>query len=131
MSKSEPNSAINIFDEPDVIRQKLASAVTATDAPEGQMPSGVSNLFNLLLEFGQKEDYNKFTRQYKEKTIKYSDLKEVLSKSIADYFAPIREKRAQLENKNFDLSILKKSTAKASAAAKATLKTVKEKIGLV
>ena len=132
MSKSEPGSYINIFDEPDEIRKKLSKAVTATDAPEGEMPQGVKNLFDLLLEFGKKEVYDTFAKQYQDGSIKYSELKAALADSIANYFEPMRHVRKQLDNQDKQIDkIIHEGAVKATSVALATLTEVRNKIGLI
>ena len=132
MSKSEPGSFINMFDEPEEIHKKLAKAVTATDAPAGQMPKGVANLFELLTHFGSPADHERLMKEYQGGTIKYSELKQVLGDAIANYFAPMRVKRAELE-KNPDqiIKIFTAGAKKAQIVAQATLAEVKQKIGLI
>lgn len=132
MSKSEAGSFIGMFDSPEEIHKKLAKAVTATDATGNEMPKGVANLFGLLTHFGNQTDHDRLMGEYKSGTIKYSELKKVLGDSIANYFAPMREKRAELEkNPDHILQVLKDGAEKASAKANQTLKEVKEKIGLL
>lgn len=132
MSKSEPGSYVNIFDEPDEIRKKLAKAVTATDAPEGEMPAGVKNLFDLLLEFGDQQVYADLSREYTARTIKYSDLKETLADALAKYFEPMRERRLELDTQTKQIQkIITDGAKKANATASETLSEVKEKIGLI
>jgi len=132
MSKSEPGSYINMFDTPDEIQKKLSRAVTATDAPEGEMPKGVKNLFDLLLEFGKQKSYDMFTKQYQDQTIKYSELKEALAQAIAQYFAPMREIKQQLDTQDKQIAkIIADGAAKASKIAQSTISQVKEKIGLI
>jgi tryptophanyl-tRNA synthetase len=132
MSKSDPGSFIGIFDEPEEIRKKLAKAVTATDAPEGQIPKGVKNLFNLFLELGQTDIHDDFTKQYQNGSIKYSELKAALADVIADYFAPMRERRKELDHEAGRIAqVLADGSASARAVASKTMKEVKEKIGLI
>jgi tryptophanyl-tRNA synthetase len=132
MSKSEPGSFINMFDTPEEIHKKLSKAVTATDAPEGQMPKGVKNLFDLLLEFGTQKSYDEFQKQYQDGSIKYSELKTNLADAIADYFEPMRTKRTELDNQEKQIDhIIKEGARKASAVATSTMTEVKERIGLI
>jgi tryptophanyl-tRNA synthetase len=132
MSKSDPGSFIGIFDEPDEIRKKLAKAVTATDAPEGSMPKGVANLFDLLLEFGDRHVYDRFQKEYNEGKIKYSELKETLADSIITYFTPAREKYRELETQDRQIEkIVQEGAQKAQTIAQTTLAEVRAKIGLV
>jgi tryptophanyl-tRNA synthetase len=132
MSKSDPGSFINIFDEPDEIRKKLSRAVTATDAPAGEMPKGVKNLFDLLLEFGTQEVYDNFSKQYNAGTIKYSELKESLADAIANYFQHMREIKQQLDAQEKQIDrIIADGAAKANKVAQSTITDVKAKIGLI
>jgi tryptophanyl-tRNA synthetase len=132
MSKSDPPSVLNIFDEPDETRKKLAKAVTATDAPEGEMPAGVRNLFDLLEQFGDKDDYKSFKHQYHDGTIRYADLKSNLAEAIIAHFAPMKAKRDQLLKNRKELQeIYEAGAAKAIKIAAATLAEVKEKVGLI
>src|SRR5258708_16570504 len=90
MSKSDPESTINIFDEPDMIKKKLAKAVTATDAPKGTVPKGVQNLFDLLELFGNPKLLQKFQKEYNDNTFNYSDLKTTLEDTFSENFSPFR-----------------------------------------
>jgi tryptophanyl-tRNA synthetase len=132
MSKSDPASVLNIFDDPDAIRKKLSKAVTATDAPENQMPDGVRNLFNLLEQFGGKDDYGRLKKDYHDGGIKYADLKKTLAEAVIEYFAPMKARRDELlSDKAQLLAIDKKGAEKAAALAEQTLSEIKTKIGLV
>jgi tryptophanyl-tRNA synthetase len=132
MSKSEPGSYIGIFDEPDVIQKKMAKAVTATDAPAGEIPRGVANLFELLGHFGSEELVGKYKKDYDNNTIKYSELKGELAEVIANYFAPMREKKKELEqNQTQVMKVLEEGAEKARKVANSTLGEVTKKIGLL
>jgi tryptophanyl-tRNA synthetase len=132
MSKSEPGSFINMFDSPEEIYKKLAKAVTATDAPEGQMPQGVANLFELLTHFGAQADHDRLMKEYQGGSIKYSELKQVLADAIATYFREMRDKKSELDqNQNKISQVIANGAEKASAVAGKTLAEVKEKIGLI
>ncbi len=131
MSKSEPNSFVGIFDEPEVIRKKLAKAVTATDS-SGDMPKSVKNLFDLLQQFGDKQVHDDFNKQYQQGTIKYSELKSALAESIIKYFEPFRTKREELSKNPKQLEkIIADGAKKANKVAQVTLEEVKTKIGLL
>lgn len=132
MSKSEPGSYIGIFEEPKIIQEKIAKAVTATDAPKGEMPKGVKNLFGLMEEFADKATYQKFTKEYENGTIQYVQLKKALAEAIISYFAPVREKKLELIKKTEEVQeIFKKGAEQASKIASQTLTEVKQKVGLI
>jgi tryptophanyl-tRNA synthetase len=132
MSKSlGADHCIFLFDEPEEIERKIKRAVTSTD-PGGEMSAGVKNLFLLLENFGSKKDYLKFKKEYDEKTIRYSDLKQVLAKSIADYFADFREARKKLlKNPAKIMKIFSSGAVKSRKLAQKTMKDVRKKTGLI
>jgi tryptophanyl-tRNA synthetase len=132
MSKSHgQKSYIGINDEPEVVRKKIKSAVTDTGTT-GKINPATENLFLLLKTFSTPEKIKYFKTAHRNKSIKYSELKEILAKDIADYFTPFRKKRAELkENPEYVKKVLLEGAQKASSIAKETMKEVKEKMGLV
>jgi len=130
MSKSIPGSAIYLTDSPDEIRAKVRKAVTATDAPAGVMPTGVANLFELFAEFGPADEVAKFQKQYKDGSIRYSELKDAVADHIAAYFAEFRLRRAELlKDPKYVAKIFASGAKRARARAQETMKLVYEKIG--
>jgi tryptophanyl-tRNA synthetase len=131
MSKSSgPAHYIAINDTPEIILAKLKKAVTGTGT-EGVVPPGAQNLLMLLSEFGSAKDVEYFTEQIKNKTIKYSELKEKLAKNIADYFTDFRVRYKELQAKpEYIKKVLKQGAKEAEKVAKKTLKEVKELIGV-
>jgi tryptophanyl-tRNA synthetase len=129
MSKSHgPKSYIGINDEPEVIQNKIKKAVSTTEYNKN-----IYNFYATLLEkFGSEKNKTYFVGQFKNKNIKFSELKEALAKDIADYFKSFRKKRAELkENPEYVKKVLSAGAQKASSIAQETMKEVKEKIGLV
>jgi tryptophanyl-tRNA synthetase len=132
MSKSEPESIIGMFDEPEVIKKRLAKAVTATDASAKEIPKGVANLFELLGHFGNQQLVGKYQQAYDNNTIKYSELKGELAEVIAKYFSPMRETKNKLsKNPEEVVKIFEVGAKKATKVAITTLTEVKKKIGLL
>jgi len=131
MSKSAgPNHYIGINDEPEVIHEKLKRAVTGIGTEE-KIPAGVQNLITLLEEFGTTKQVAHFKNQIKNKTIRYSELKENLAKDIANYFADFRKKRKALAQKPKEIEkILAQGAKSARKVAQKTLTEVKKLIGV-
>ncbi|MFC1663026.1 tryptophan--tRNA ligase [Patescibacteria group bacterium] len=131
MSKTDGNHTyIALNDSPEIIKSKINKAVTATSG--GGNNPGVQNLLLLAKEFSAPHTANKFEIEEKAGTIKYSELKEQLAKDIADHFTSFRKKRAALEKQPEKVKkILTDGAVKAKKIAAATLKEVKEKMGLV
>jgi len=123
MGKSLGNS-ITFTDSEDAIKKKIKGALTDE--------IGGGNLLNLLKQFSDDlEAIKQFKKQFKDGTIKYSELKPILADAIIDKLRPIREKRAEYEkNPKLVEEILFEGTKKARVIAKQTLAKVKESMHL-
>jgi len=132
MSKSlGPQHVINISDDVAAIEKKISRAVTDTGTTK-QMSAGTKNLFTLLENFGEPDEYHFFKESFAAGNIKYSDLKKNLSKLIAHHFAEYRRKRQELEkNQDYVMQVMARGKEKAQAIAARTLMEVKTKMGLV
>lgn len=143
MSKSHgSHTYIALDDEPKVIREKLAKAVTdsgpvhnkdlSSDASAKEEKSaGVANLFLLLQEFGSEDDTAKFEKEYAKGTIRYTELKAVLAERIADHFADFCTKKTELvKDKKKLRAIFQDGAEHARTIAEATMREVREKMGL-
>jgi len=121
MGKSLGNS-ITFTDSEEDIKSKIKGALTNE--------IGGKNLLGLLEQFSDNlEEIKKFNQQFKDGTIKYSELKPLLADAIIQKLKPIREKRAYYEkNPKVVEEILFKGTRKARGLAKQTLAKVKEKM---
>lgn len=129
MSKSDPLGCIFLDDEPEEINKKLKSAVTASES--GKESPGEKNLMELLKYFGKNDEIQEFNKQQTNGTLKYSELKEILAKDIANYFANFREKKKMLLQKPEEVkAIFLEGSKKAREIAHKTLQEVKQKIGL-
>jgi tryptophanyl-tRNA synthetase len=133
MSKSVPGGFINLTDDLDLIKKKLASA--PTDSGKGdRIPDkgGVANLLTLVELFQGKDKRGEYEKQYTSVGIAYGQLKENLAKAIYRELKPIQEKRKKLEkNKKYVDKVIEEGGKKARKIAKKTLEEVKEKMGLV
>ncbi|MFA5076062.1 MAG: tryptophan--tRNA ligase [Patescibacteria group bacterium] len=130
MSKSlGPGHYIGINESPVEIKQKLKRAVS--DEGHGNSAGG-KNLLLLLENFSPKEIVSHFQTQQKQGQIKFGELKERLADDIANYFAPFRDKRQELEKdkKQVDL-VISGGNKKAQVVADKTIIEVKKKVGLI
>ena len=119
-------------DEPEEIRAKLAKVPTDSGTLGGSIPQkgGVANLFTLAYLFGGKELHHKYVEDYKEKKIRYGEMKQELSGIISTSLAPIREKRRELEAEPEKVDeILREHAQRCREIAQGTIKEVKEKMG--
>jgi tryptophanyl-tRNA synthetase len=117
-------------DSPAEIQRKLKKAVTATGSDKKS--PGVENLLLLLSHFGSKEQMRYFQDEMNTGTIKYSELKQVLSEEVSNHFSEFREKKKDLLKNPAQLAeVLAEGARKAKAVAHETLHEVKEKTGLL
>jgi tryptophanyl-tRNA synthetase len=132
MSKSDPNpnSRINLLDDPKTIKQKIARATTDSQrlvAFDRERP-GITNLltiYQLLTGQSQQEIEAEFAGKG------YGDFKAALTERLVATLVPIQQRYKDLINDLPTLeSILKQGADEVRPIAAATLQRVKDVIGL-
>lgn len=133
MSKSVEGSYINLTDDLETIKKKLAG--TPTDSGRGgRVPSsgGVANLLTLVELFQGAEKRAEYEKKYTGDGIRYKELKDSLAEAIYKELEPIREKRKELEAKpDYVNAVIAGGARRARQIAQKTLQEVKEKMGLL
>ena len=131
MSKSVEGSSINLTDDLETIKKRLASC--PTDSGKGELvPSsgGVANLLAFVELFQGLDRRKVYELSYVSSGLRYGDLKAELAQAIFDSLAPIRAKRLELEkNQDYVDQVIKEGAEKARAIASATLAETKAKMG--
>ncbi len=133
MSKSIEGSSILLMDDLETIRKRLAAAPTDSGTTGGPVPNegGVANLFALLRLF-DKEANHKFSEDYHEGKIRYSEMKEVLAQAIFKELHPLQQERKKFEeNPHMVNDIINDSLGKCREIAEETMKEVRSKMGLI
>ncbi len=134
MSKSVEGSFINLTDDLATIKAKLAKVPTDSGTLGGSIPQkgGVANLFILAYLFGGRELHHKYVEDYKEKKIRYGEMKQELADVLYEQLKPIQEKRREFEeNPAVVDAILSEHAGKCREIAKKTVLEVKEKMGFL
>ena len=133
MSKSDenPNSYILIMDSPDVIRKKIARAVTDSigviNYTEEQ--PGVKNLIDIICAI-ENTTPDEVVARYEGKG--YADLKKDTAEIIIKELAPIQARFNELmSNKKALEAIYKEGAEKANYASMKLLRKMQKKIGLI
>lgn len=133
MAKSVEGSYITLTDDLETIKRRLAKVPTDSGKEGGSIPQegGVGNLFKLAYLFGGAQLHTKYVQDYKEKRIRYSDMKSDISDAIFQELKPLQERRKEFE-KNTKLvdQILDEHMKKCRERAQVTIREVKEKMGL-
>ena len=133
MSKTDGSeSYVGLFDEPEVIKQKIMRAVTDTGKIvkyDLKKKAGISNLltiYSLLSDKPIKDIEKKF------KNKGYSDFKKSLTELTINYLEPLRRKRKELLSREvYVKEILKQGERKAQTIAQSTMQEVRKRMGLV
>lgn len=132
MSKSVEGSFINLTDDLETIKKRLANA--PTDGGKGDMvptEGGVANLLKFVELIQGAERRAEYEAQYKGVGLRYGDLKRELAEAIFAELKPIQERRAALEADPATVNaIIQDGAERAGVIAKATLAEVKAKMGL-
>lgn len=131
MSKSlGPKSYIALRDKPEVIKKKIASAVTDSLGNTTTLGGG-HNLLMLFKEFAPAKEFQKYEQEYKLRSLSYAKLKQDLTERIITFLRPIQEKQAHYEKHPDEVyRILEKGSSQARLRAQKTLKEVRTIVGL-
>jgi tryptophanyl-tRNA synthetase len=134
MSKSENQmNTLYLADTDDQLRKKIMKAKTAdTPAePNSVKPDFIENLFTLMSQVSTPDTFDKFNADFNNCVIRYGDMKKQLAEDMIGFITPIREKAADIQNNKELLGkIIKQGAEKARESASATLKEVRQAIGM-
>jgi len=133
MSKSDSQeSYIGLFDEPEVIKEKIMKATTDTGKVikyDPEKKAGISNLLTIYSLFSNKS-IRDIEKKFKGKG--YADFKKSLAELLINYLEPFRRKRKELlQREVYVREILERGAKRAQIIAQSTLQEVKKKMGLI
>jgi len=130
MSKSYKNT-IDIFIDKDELKKRVMGIVTDTRGVNEIKDPDNCNLFGLYRLFGSPEQTAEMRARYLAPGLKYVDAKKALVELIWDFFAPHREKRAELvKDPDTIHDIMRAGAAKARVVAEVTMQDARSKVGL-
>ena len=134
MSKSENLMAtLYLSDDDDLIRKKIAKAKSdvVPEEPNSKKSPVIENLFVLMQLVSSAEVVTKYETDFNKCVIRYGDMKKQLGEDMVNFIAPLREKaKAIRDNETYLQEVMDAGTDKARISAKATMKLVKEAMGL-
>lgn len=133
MSKSNPNqgSYILMLDEPDVIRKKVARAVTDSGREVKFDPANKPEISNLISILSQCSDKSIRDIELAYEGQGYGQFKKDVAEAVVETLAPIQERYREIRSSGAIYDILRSGAERAQQAANKTLATVKEKMGFV
>jgi len=123
---------IGLFEDENSIRKKIRSAVTNVGPQkEGQMSPGIENLFSILKACGKDNQYNSLLDEYNKGTLKYKELKDIVSDAVVELTNNFKTKRTELLlDKEKLIKLIIQQSEKARSYAIKTLEEVKKLTGL-
>ncbi|NBD24386.1 tryptophan--tRNA ligase [Paenibacillus glycinis] len=132
MSKSNPNrnSCVLLQDDPDVVRRKLAKAVTDSEGVvryDWERKPEVSNLIEIYAVFSG-DDVAAIERRFE--GVGYGQFKRELAEAVIAKLEPIQRRFRELVDSEELVGILKDGAAKAAETANDTLLKAKRALGL-
>lgn len=134
MSKSENQmNTLYLADTDEMLRKKIMKAKTAEAPaePNSVKPDFIENLFTLMSLVSTPDTLDKFNSDFNNCVIRYGDMKKQLAEDMIAFITPIREKAADIQNNKALLSsIIKQGAEKARESAAATLKEVRQAVGM-
>jgi tryptophanyl-tRNA synthetase len=135
MSKSENQlSTLYLADEDEDIRKKVMKAKTdaGPQVPDSPKPDYIENIFLLMELVSAPDVIAKYKADYNACTIRYGDLKKQLAEDMVAFIAPIRQKvKELLANDQYLHKVMAQGAEKARESAGATMKLVREAMGLL
>lgn len=130
MSKSY-NNTLPMFGAEKPLKKLIMKIPTDSTPVEDPKPTEESLILTLYKLFASDSDYAQMLTDHQAGGFGYGDFKKRLAESYWDYFAPMREKRAELEADPAQVdAILADGAAKAQEEADRVLTRVRKAVGL-
>ncbi len=131
-SSSSPQGIIDVLDEPDVIRRKIARAVTDTGSEVRADQEAKPGVTNLLRIFSALSGEPVAVLEARYEGSGYGGFKKDLAERVVTTFAPIKEKTERILADEAGLDrILADGAARAHQVAGQTMAAVRERMGLL
>lgn len=131
MSKSYGNT-IEIFEDEKALKKKIMSIQTDSTPVEAPKPIENSAILGLYKLVASPSDYGAMVAAFQTGGRGYGDFKKTLLSAVWEYFAPMREKRAEIvASPGLVEDVLREGAAKANAVATRVMERVKQAVGLV
>ena len=130
MSKSYGNT-IEIFGDEKATKKKVMGIVTDSQPVEAPKTNLEQNIPLQFLKVVAPERATEVAAKLTAGGYGYGEAKKELLAALLDCFAPMRQKRAELaKNLDYVNDVLRQGAARANAVAEATMKQVREAVGL-
>lgn len=130
MSKSY-NNTIEIFAEPKDVKANIMRIVTDSKTVEDKKDPDQCNVFALYKLFATDAEREEMAARYRKGGLGYGEVKKALFEKFEAHFAPLRQRRAELQKDPGHVEdVLRRGAERARAEAKKTLKKARQAVGL-
>ncbi len=132
MSKTdEGQGCIDLFENPEVIKKKIMSAVTDNEKIIKYNKTKKPGISNLLTIYSLLENITIKEAEERMEKKSYSQFKKITTELVIDYLDPLRKKKAELQSREvYVKEILTQGAKRAETIAQLTMADVKKKTGL-
>jgi tryptophanyl-tRNA synthetase len=130
MSKSYGNT-IGMFEEEKALKKKIMGLRTDSTPVEEPKSTENSTILGLYKLVASAADYDQMEADFRAGGVGYGDFKKRLFGAVWEYFAPMRQRRAEiLADPGFVNGVLRDSAEKANAIANGVMNRVRKAVGL-
>ena len=130
MSKSYDNT-IQLFEELPALKKKVMGIKTDSTPVEAPKPTEGSSILALYKLVASESDYQAMVADHERGGVGYGDFKKRLLQAMTEYFAPFRERRAQIvADPQYVDRVLAQGAEKARSVARKNLARVRDAVGL-
>jgi tryptophanyl-tRNA synthetase len=131
-SSSSPQGIVDVLDEPDVIRRKIARAVTDTGSEVRADPDAKPGVTNLLRIYSALSGEPVATLEAKYQGAGYGGFKKDLAELVVATFTPMREETQRILADEAGLDrVLADGARRARRVAAPTMAAVRDRVGLL
>ncbi len=127
------NNYISLFEEPDILRQKIMTAVTDENRKRRSDPGNphICNIFSMHKLFSTEEEIQMVNRECRTAGIGCVDCKKVLLENMEPFLAPFREKYKELHaHPDQVYDVANQGAERCRPIAQETLNEVKTALGI-
>ena len=130
MSKSY-NNTIELFLEEKALRKKIMGITTDSTPVESPKDPADSSIVSLYRLFASPADVAQMEADFRAGGIGYGDFKKRLFGAVWDYFAPMRQRRQEIESQEgYIQEVLVKGAKRANELASQTMERVRAAVGV-
>ncbi len=131
MSKSDPKGDIFLKDDINVIRKKIMSAVTDSEAVVKYDVENKPGISNLLTIYASLENITIAEAEERFKDANYGTFKKAVADVVCNEIEPFQKRYLEYLNSGYVDEVLEKGAKRAREVANATLKRVHDVVGLL